>query len=96
MNETKTITLTMGQTAEALGLEVMFLGGTTMWYGADRPPRGAVAINFAHDGQIEPVAIVGQDMWEQSHEVMGYRYRILSPYQRDIKELTLEVSRSIH
>ena len=96
MNETETITLTMGQTADALGLQVMFLGGTTMWYGEDHPPKGAVALNFTHDGNAEPVSIVGQDMWEQSHEVMGYRYRLVSPYQRDIKELTLEISRSVH
>lgn len=96
MDDTETITLTMGQTTDALGLQVMFLGGTTMWYGEDRPPKGAVAVNFTHEGKAEAVSIVGQDMWEQSHEVMGYRYKIVSPYQRDIKELTLEVSRSVH
>ena len=96
MDERTIVTLTMGQTADALGLQVMFIGGTTMWYGQDKPPKGAVALNFTHDGQAEPVSIVGQESWESEHEVMGFRYRILSPYQRDLKELELEVSRSVH
>lgn len=96
MDERATITLAMGQSAETLGLHVSFLGGTTMWYGADRPPRGAVALAFQYQGQNESVSIVGEDSWQAEHEVFGYRYRILDPYQRDLKELSLEIGRSVH
>jgi hypothetical protein len=96
MDERTTITLTMGQSAEALGLHVTFLGGTTVWYGGGEEPRGAVAIAFQHQGQSDAVSIVGQDAWQSEHEVFGFRYKILEPYQRDTKELTLAIERSIH
>lgn len=92
MDRRKTLTLTMGQTEEAFGLQVMFIGGTTMWYGQDKPPKGALALNFTHDGKAEPVSIVGKESWESSHDALGYRYRILNPYQRDLKELKLEIT----
>lgn len=71
--------------------KVTFAGSAPVHFGKDIPPEGSVLFDVARGEASERLTLVGEGDFAATHEALGVRLRVLSPYALKLATVELEL-----
>lgn len=92
MGDRHQLTLKRGQTGEAAGRRVTFVGCSDVHFGGGLPPESALMFDVAEgDGDPERVTLSGESDWAGEHRAAGVVLRVRTAYAHRIDRVEIEV-----
>jgi len=71
--------------------KVTFAGSAPVHFGKGIPPEGSVLFDVERGGASERLTLVGEGDFAATHEALGVRLRVLSPYADKLARVALEL-----